>query len=131
MSSSYVYLTSTALVKPMAGVYKGVFVSAASSTPTITVYDTSGPYTDPTAKIDIRSGLAPIRQAWIDERKDTELLSGPSSDFGQTRLADPKLAQLRFNLHRQPRKAKAVPATVNPPAPVNEPAQGEPAPAPA
>ena len=73
--------------------------------PPITVYDTSGPYTDPAIKIDIRSGLAPIRQAWINERQDTELLPGPSSAFGQTRLADPKLAQLRFNLHRQPRKA--------------------------
>jgi hypothetical protein len=41
MSSSYAYLTATTLVKPMAGVYKGIFVSAASSTPTITVYDTS------------------------------------------------------------------------------------------
>ncbi|MFM1827139.1 MAG: phosphomethylpyrimidine synthase ThiC [Pseudomonadota bacterium] len=79
----------------------------AEKNPPIFVYDTSGPYTDPTVKIDIRSGLAPIRQAWIDERKDTELLSGPTSRFGQERLADPKLAQLRFNLHRQPRRAKS------------------------
>jgi phosphomethylpyrimidine synthase len=75
--------------------------------PPIFVYDTSGPYTDPTVKIDIRSGLAPLRQKWIEERNDTELMSGPSSQYGKERLADPKLASLRFNLHRQPRRAKA------------------------
>ncbi len=75
--------------------------------PPIFVYDTSGPYTDPAAKIDIRSGLAPLRQKWIEERNDTEIMSGPSSDYGRERLADPKLASLRFNLHRQPRRAKA------------------------
>ncbi len=75
--------------------------------PPIFVYDTSGPYTDPSVKIDIRSGLAPLRQKWIEERNDTELMSGPSSQYGKERLADPKLASLRFNLHRQPRRAKA------------------------
>jgi phosphomethylpyrimidine synthase len=75
--------------------------------PPIFVYDTSGPYTDPAAKIDIRSGLQPLRQKWIEERNDTEVMSGPSSEYGRERLADPKLASLRFNLHRQPRRAKA------------------------
>jgi phosphomethylpyrimidine synthase len=75
--------------------------------PPIFVYDTSGPYTDPSVKIDIRSGLAPLRQKWIEERNDTEVMSGPSSQYGKERLADPKLASLRFNLHRQPRRAKA------------------------
>jgi phosphomethylpyrimidine synthase len=75
--------------------------------PPIFVYDTSGPYTDPAVKIDIRSGLAPLRQKWIEERNDTEVMSGPSSQYGKERLADPKLASLRFNLHRQPRRAKA------------------------
>ena len=71
---------------------------AAESNPPIFVYDTSGPYTDPSVKIDIRSGLSPLRQQWIEERNDTEALGGPSSRYGQERLADPKLAQLRFNL---------------------------------
>ncbi len=75
--------------------------------PPIFVYDTSGPYTDPAVKIDIRSGLQPLRQKWIEERNDTEVMSGPSSEYGRERLADPKLASLRFNLHRQPRRAKA------------------------
>jgi phosphomethylpyrimidine synthase len=74
--------------------------------PPIYVYDTSGPYTDPDAKIDIRSGLEPIRSAWISERNDTEELPGPTSQYGQARLNDPELAELRFNLKRKPRRAK-------------------------
>ena len=79
----------------------------AEKNPPVFVYDTSGPYTDPTAKIDIRSGLEPLRAAWIAERNDTEELSGPTSEYGTERLNDPKLAELRFNLHRKPRRAKA------------------------
>ncbi len=75
--------------------------------PPLYVYDTSGPYTDPTVKIDIRSGLAPLRAGWIAERGDTEALAGPSSRYGVERLRDPKLAELRFDLHRQPRRAKS------------------------
>ncbi|MGB9992520.1 phosphomethylpyrimidine synthase ThiC [Pseudoduganella rhizocola] len=75
--------------------------------PPVTVYDTSGPYTDPEARIDIRSGLAPLRAAWIAERGDTGELPGPTSDFGQARLADPALAALRFELARKPRRARA------------------------
>ncbi len=79
----------------------------AEKNPPVFVYDTSGPYTDPTVKIDIRSGLAPLRAAWIAERDDTEELSGPTSEYGTERLNDPKLAELRFNLHRKPRRAIA------------------------
>jgi phosphomethylpyrimidine synthase len=75
--------------------------------PPVFVYDCSGPYTDPTAKIDIRSGLAPLRLKWIEARNDSELLAGPSSQYGMDRLHDPKLAELRFNLQRQPRRARA------------------------
>ncbi|HEX2830009.1 MAG TPA: phosphomethylpyrimidine synthase ThiC [Burkholderiales bacterium] len=78
----------------------------AEKNPPIFVYDTSGPYTDPNARIDIRSGLPALRQKWIEERNDTEELAGPTSSYGQERLADPKLATLRFNLHRKPRRAK-------------------------
>ncbi|MDC7715812.1 phosphomethylpyrimidine synthase ThiC [Vogesella sp. DC21W] len=74
--------------------------------PPIYVYDTSGPYTDPQAQIDIRSGLPALRAAWIAERDDTQLLPGLSSDYGRAREADPRLADLRFNLTRQPRRAK-------------------------
>jgi len=75
--------------------------------PPIFVYDTSGPYTDPNVKIDIRSGLAPLREKWITERNDTELLTGITSQYGLARLHDPKLAEMRFNLKRHPRRAKS------------------------
>src|SRR5512141_1443866 len=78
----------------------------AERNPPVYVYDTSGPYTDPDARIDIRSGLAPLRAKWIEERGDTQLLDGPSSAFGRERLADAKLAELRFQLKRTPRRAK-------------------------
>ncbi|MGB0128307.1 MAG: phosphomethylpyrimidine synthase ThiC, partial [Rhodocyclaceae bacterium] len=76
--------------------------------PPVTVYDCSGPYTDPQAKIDVRSGLPALRQAWIEERGDTELLSGLTSDYGRQRAGDHGLDELRFpGLHRKPRRAKA------------------------
>ncbi len=77
--------------------------------PPIYVYDTSGVYTDPAARIDIRSGLPTPRTPWILERDDTEELAGPTSEYGQARLDDPALAELRFNLTRKPRRAKAGP----------------------
>ncbi|HEY3431754.1 MAG TPA: phosphomethylpyrimidine synthase ThiC [Rhodocyclaceae bacterium] len=80
----------------------------AEKNPPIYVYDCSGPYSDPAAKIDIRSGLPALRQSWIDDRNDTELLSGLTSTFGLERAADPETTSLRFpGLHRQPRRAKA------------------------
>ncbi|MBY0342159.1 MAG: phosphomethylpyrimidine synthase ThiC, partial [Rhodocyclaceae bacterium] len=76
--------------------------------PPIYVYDCSGIYTDPNAKIDIRTGLPAIRQAWIEERGDTEVLADLSSEFGRARADDKALDELRFpGLHRQPRRAKA------------------------
>src|SRR6185369_12711023 len=65
------------------------------------------PYTDPAAKIDIRSGLPALRDPWIFQRGDVETLQGPSSAYGRERLNDPKLAEMRFNLKRMPRRAKA------------------------
>ena len=80
----------------------------AEPNPPVFVYDCSGPYSDPSATIDIRSGLPALRQAWIDERGDTELLDDLSSEFGRLRAADRKLDELRFpGLHRKPRRAKA------------------------
>ncbi|BBP74395.1 phosphomethylpyrimidine synthase ThiC [Pseudomonas gingeri NCPPB 3146 = LMG 5327] len=73
----------------------------------VTVYDTSGPYTDPNVVIDVRKGLGDVRSAWIDDRGDTERLSGLSSNFGQQRLADPELTKLRFAHVNNPRRAKA------------------------
>ena len=76
--------------------------------PPIYVYDCSGPYTDPNARIDIRSGLPALRQQWIEERGDTEVLPDLTSEFGRQRAADKSLDELRFpGLHRKPRRAKA------------------------
>ena len=79
----------------------------AEKNPPVMVYDTSGPYTDPDYQIDIRNGLPSLRSKWIDERNDTEFLEGPTSIFGHERKTNPELTKMRFNLLRQPRRAKA------------------------
>jgi len=73
----------------------------------VTVYDTSGPYTDPNVTIDVRKGLADVRSAWIEDRGDTEKLPGLTSEFGQRRLNDAELSAMRFAHVRNPRRAKA------------------------
>src|SRR5919106_3541736 len=83
-------------------------IAQSGGNPPITVYDTSGPYTDPAASIDIRKGLPALRDAWIRERNDSVILDGPTSEYGRKRLSDPKLAELRFDLHRKPRRGKCV-----------------------
>ena len=75
--------------------------------PPIPVYDTSGAYGDPNAKIDLKQGLPHIRSAWLNERGDTEILSGLSSEYGLERAHDPHTAHLRFNQITRPRRAKA------------------------
>ena len=74
--------------------------------PPIYVYDCSGPYTDPAVRVDVRDGLPALRAKWIEERDDTEQLAQLTSDYGRARAADASLDALRFNLHRQPRRAK-------------------------
>jgi phosphomethylpyrimidine synthase len=75
--------------------------------PPVTVYDTSGPYTDPDYKVDLVTGLPALRATWIAERGDTEQLTGLSSAFGRQRAADPKLDAFRFTATRAPHRAKA------------------------
>jgi len=75
--------------------------------PPVYIYDTSGPYTDPNARIDLLAGLPDLRTPWIEERDDTELLDGPTSQFGRGRQSDPALSHLRFEHIRTPRRAKA------------------------
>ena len=76
--------------------------------PPITVYDTSGPYSDPAADIDLLAGLPDVRKAWIEERFDTEQLDGPGSDYGRERQSNPELAHLRFEHIRKPCHANAL-----------------------
>ncbi|WP_006912245.1 phosphomethylpyrimidine synthase ThiC [Salinisphaera shabanensis] len=75
--------------------------------PPITIYDCSGPYTDPEATIDLTVGLPALRAGWIEERGDTELLDGLSSQFGRARAEDASTGHLRFPDVRTPRRAKA------------------------
>jgi len=70
------------------------------------VYDTSGPYTDPSKTISYRKGVDPIRSNWIEERADTEVLDGVSSKFSNERLDNKELDELRFEHLKAPRKAK-------------------------
>ncbi|OOZ39872.1 phosphomethylpyrimidine synthase ThiC [Solemya elarraichensis gill symbiont] len=75
--------------------------------PPIYVYDTSGPYSDPSVSIDLLKGLSDLRASWINERDDTEQLEGPSSEYGTERYNDPELDKLRFEHIRAPRRARA------------------------
>ncbi len=70
------------------------------------VYDTSGPYSDGLASVDIRSGLAPLRERWIEDRNDTVRLDHPSSIYRRGREAMPALDAIRFPKRASVRRAK-------------------------
>ena len=72
----------------------------------VTVYDTSGPYTDPNQKIDIHAGIERIREDWITDRGDVEQLDGFSSKYCNERLNDKSLDHMRFTLLKKPMRAK-------------------------
>ncbi|WP_419869543.1 phosphomethylpyrimidine synthase ThiC [Chryseobacterium sp. CT-SW4] len=74
--------------------------------PPVTVYDTSGPYTDENAEIDIIKGLPRIREQWILDRNDVDILEDITSEYGKARLADSSLDQLRFSYNHQPKVAR-------------------------
>jgi phosphomethylpyrimidine synthase len=71
-----------------------------------TVYDTSGPFTDPDVAIDVRAGIAPLRQPWIEERNDTVALAKPSSVYRIGRESMHELDAIRFKAQRPARRAK-------------------------
>ncbi|HXB40874.1 MAG TPA: phosphomethylpyrimidine synthase ThiC [Bacteroidia bacterium] len=72
----------------------------------VTVYDTSGPYTDPNIQIDLKKGLPRLREEWILKRGDAEELKEISSEYGRERFNDKSLDTLRFEHIRKPLKAK-------------------------
>src|SRR5258706_13327260 len=75
-------------------------ITQRGANPPIMVYDTSGPYTDPEARIDIRKGLPALRERWIAESNASRHLPGPSSELdGQSRKA-PKATERSFAHHR-------------------------------
>lgn len=71
----------------------------------ITLYDTSGVYTDPNVPKDIKKGVPRLRQSWIERRGDTVALDGVTSAYGQRRLADHSLDDIRFSRAMAPRVA--------------------------
>lgn len=73
----------------------------------VTVYDTSGPYTDPSIEIDVRKGIPRLREQWILDRGDVEQLDQLSSEYGRQQAERPELAHLRFEHLKKPMKAKA------------------------
>jgi len=72
----------------------------------VTIYDTSGPFTDPSIKIDVKKGLPKLREQWIVDRKDVKLLEDISSDYGKERLLNSNLDYLRFEHIKKPFRAK-------------------------
>ena len=72
----------------------------------ITVYDTSGPYTDPNKKIDVHTGIDRIREQWILDRNNVEQLEGFTSEYCNQRLNDKSLDHMRFSLLKKPLRAK-------------------------
>jgi phosphomethylpyrimidine synthase len=72
----------------------------------VRVYDTSGPYTDPDAQLDVQRGLPKLRQAWIEGRDDTEELVSVTSQYSQQRMADEGLDHIRFEHLPKIRRAK-------------------------
>jgi len=72
----------------------------------VTVYDTSGPYTDPSKNINVHEGIARTREQWILDRGDVEELEGFSSQYCNERMNDPSLDHLRFNHISKPKRAK-------------------------
>ncbi|MFB6258799.1 MAG: phosphomethylpyrimidine synthase ThiC [Flavobacteriales bacterium] len=74
--------------------------------PPVTVYDTSGPYTDPDVDIDVREGLPRLREPWIEGRGDVERLEEISSEYGKERLYNSDLDHLRFQHVKKPHRAR-------------------------
>ena len=72
----------------------------------VIVYDTGGPFTDPSVVIDLKKGIPRLREKWILERGDVEQLSEITSEYGKKRLADTSLEHLRFEHIKLPYCAK-------------------------
>ncbi|MFT3707597.1 MAG: phosphomethylpyrimidine synthase ThiC [Archangium sp.] len=72
----------------------------------VTIYDCSGPFSDPTVEIDLRRGLPALRESWISKNAELERLSGLSSSYGRERLGDPRLEKLRFHSKDTPYRAR-------------------------
>src|SRR2546428_9617506 len=81
-------------------------IALSGGNPPLRLYDTSGPYTDPDAQIDLKRGLPPLRLPWISGRGDVEELPGPTSAYRRQRDDDPSLGGVRFASVRRPLRAR-------------------------
>src|SRR5262245_8397392 len=82
-------------------------ISLTGGNAALRLYDTSGPYTDPGADLDLKRGLPPLRLGWIIDRADVEELPGPSSAYRRSREENPALGGVRFASVRRPLRARA------------------------
>jgi phosphomethylpyrimidine synthase len=82
-------------------------IALSGGNPPLRLYDTSGPYTDPEAPVDVKQGLPPLRRAWILGRGDVEALAEPTSRYRRQRESDPALGGVRFPSARRPLRARA------------------------
>ena len=112
-ASSKVYVTGThpSIRVPMREITLTPTQGPHGSPPTpnspVTVYDPSGPYTDPEVTINVRQGLPPLRREWILGRNDVEELPEVTSIYGRKRSTDSSLDAIRFGLSRKPLRAKS------------------------
>src|SRR5213593_4474499 len=81
-------------------------IALSGGNPPLRLYDTSGPYTDPDAPIDLKRGLTPRRLGWIVDRGDVQELPGPSSAYRRSREENPALGGVRFASVRRPLRAR-------------------------
>src|SRR6058998_729986 len=82
-------------------------IALSGGNPPLRLYDTSGPYTDPSADLDLKRGLPPLRLPWILGRGDVQELPGPSSAYRRSREENPALGGVRFASVRRPLRASA------------------------
>jgi phosphomethylpyrimidine synthase len=80
-------------------------ISLTGDNPPLRLYDTSGPYTDPSADLDLKRGLTPLRLGWIVDRGDVHELPGPTSAYRRSREENPELGGVRFASVRRPLRA--------------------------
>ena len=80
-------------------------IALSGGNPPLRLYDTSGPYTDPSADLDLKRGLSPLRLGWIIDRGDVEELPGPTSAYRRSREENPELGGVRFASVRRPLRA--------------------------
>jgi ThiC-like protein len=81
--------------------------------PPLPVYDSSGPFSDPDCSVDVAEGLPKLRRNSIEERSDTELLHGLSSEYGRQRANDLLTFELRFPPRPRPRRARSLKRRAN------------------